>query len=161
MSTTYTITITNTGSTGNGAGFIDPIKLENYFAGQPAVTGVTHQQAQDKKRGNLRHKQICQAIEMMTAMSCDVVADGATATSEATEVVYTIGVQDPSSLYVVISNTAYTGTDALKQVVATVLSGDQTHCCDVYDPDAVCVTEDLIVGALGNKATLLAATTVA
>lgn len=149
MSVTYHVTITASGATGNGVGFIDRKTTEQYG------TAVTMAQAQVKKRGNFRYEQILDTLAMMANVSvANVFTTGATATAEGTTFEMDVTFASGASVYVVREEEAIVGVLAVRRLIAEALSTERTRVCDVFDDDgSVVFTGDLVVGKMAADLT--------
>lgn len=138
----YRITITNPGGkTGDAAGFVDQNRVEQY------LELTTKEDAQNKMRGLIRYRNILGSIGLITTYDVDLtIAQGSTATSDASEFIINMRVRDDSALV----DGEYQGADALRERVAKGMAVTRTTLSDYYDPAKISETLPFEVEALGT-----------
>lgn len=124
-------------SSETGKGFIDAMKAFDYvdFSEDEESVGTLEQHT-NKALGYIRWINLCNTLSNFGIFFLEVdVLEGATALTEPTSIEFTIGYEQPSAMYIKTSDgTEYKGIDALKYLVAYVMSNKYQSFAQVYDP---------------------------
>lgn len=144
MKATYQITVANPGGLAAPSdGFIDPVRLENHGT----LASVTLEDAQAKKRANIRFRTILDILGMESNPIFESAsAVGASSKVEATSLELVVTFK--GDVTIIRDEESVVGALAVKRLVAEALIISSERVVDVYSPTAVALIEPLVVQSI-------------
>lgn len=131
----FVITNPNTEATGNKAGFIDALKVQDYVDFDDETYGSLEKYIA-KGLGYIRWLNLCSALSNFGIFFMEVdVLEGATSTETPTSIKFTVGYEQTDAMYIKLSDgTEFKGIDVLKYLIAFVLTNNYKSFVQIFDP---------------------------